>query len=602
MKLTEKILRQYIRESIKTTLNESFLCEAQGDLTNTMMKKIVNHLTAKLNSGDENFKTLLSSLGYNLNYDIKNIKNKYQNLFKKQEISQEVAEDILNAANILSNYTDKNGNIFLRRKEGDNRENVKYLEDDFSTEEVNELIRLKEFMERNGLSYLFDKKAKIGTHKYGMKGKNDDVSNLDFNNITDKEKEKYIGNKIMTVDDAYYEMKKAFVLKYIKAKYGMELKIPNISLPKGNKKLPNSTLIINFDSAVGCPAWNECIVKHACYARGTERIRDTVYQANKNRSLMWKTTQYDGELMKLLMDFVKSYCFNYEAAAREIVNNGLIKTKNFNNLIDKLSTTPLTDAFFTPEIIEIMTKNKRIDNIRLNENGDFIGQWLVDAWDNMAAELAICKIYTSAYTCRHLNYEGVKNIILNSSFVSDKGNIARHFIAIPEEIYNLLDETYNGENDSLIVNNGSITPNYKPLFDIETKQPNGRVYYKCPCDRKIGGKKINCYECQVCYQPNPNENQTIVFVKAHGSGAKNLTRDNINTIGVSQNLIGFDFSTLWKRKNKKNQNESILYKNNHINETTVNNMSNVLPGQRLGIKMVTNNAIKSLYQKLNRGL
>jgi hypothetical protein len=67
-------------------------------------------------------------------------------------------------------------------------------------------------------------------------------------------------------------------------------------------------------------------------------------------------------------------------------------------------------------------------------------------------------------------------------------------------------------------------------------------------------------------------------------------------------LIGFDFSTLWKRKNNKNQNESILFKNNPINETTVNNMSNVLPGQRLGVKMVTNNAIKSLYQKLNGGM
>lgn len=598
-KLTENILRQYVRESINAILNESIICEVQGDITSTMRSKINKYILNKVNSGDENITQLLTTLGYDLNYDVNSRRNRREEIFGNNHISQEVTDDILNTANILSNYTDKNGNIFLRRKEGDNRVNVKYLEDDYSPEEVNELIRLKEFMELAGLSYLFDKASNIGTHKYGMKNANDDTSNLNFNNITDAEKRDYVGDKEMTLGEAEWIMKKNFMDKYMKAKYGMKVEIPNITFSKGNKKLPNSTLIINFDSAVGCPAWNECIVKHACYARSGEKIHNNVYQANKNRSLMWRATQNDPELMKLMMDFVKSYCFNYEGAARELIRGGLVKMKSIDNLVKKISTTPLTDSFFTPEIIEIMSNNKRIENIRLNENGDFIGQWLVDAWDNTAAELKLCGINTSAYTCRHLNYEGVKNIILNSSFVSDKGNVARHFIAVPEEIYNLLEETYNGKNGQLTLTKNTVAPNYKPLFNVETGQANGRVYYKCPCDRKIGDKSINCYQCQVCYQPNPNENQTIVFVKAHGSGAKNLSRDNINTIGVSKNLVGFDFSTLWK---DKKQNESILFKNNTINETTVNSMSNVLPGQRLGIKIVTNNAIKSLYQKLNGGL
>lgn len=600
MKLTENILRQYVRESINAILNENIICEAQGDLTSTMRNKINKYILNKVNSGDENITQLLASLGYDLNYDVKVRRNRREEIFGNNQISQEVTNDILNAANILSNYTDKNGNIYLRRNEVDvDNTTVRYLEDDYSPEEVNELIRLKEFMELAGLSYLFDKASNIGSHRYGMADANDDTSNLDLNNITDAEKRAYVGDKEMTLGEAEWIMKKNFMDKYMKAKYGMKVEIPNISFSKGNKKLPNSTLIINFDSAVGCPAWNECIVKHACYARGGEKIHNNVYQANKNRSLMWRATQNDPELMKLMMDFVKSYCFNYEGAARELIRGGLVKMKSIDNLVKKISTTPLTDSFFTPEIIEIMSNNKRIENIRLNENGDFIGQWLVDAWDNTAAELKLCGINTSAYTCRHLNYEGVKNIILNSSFISGKGNIARHFIAVPEEIYKLLEETYNGKNGSLALIKGTVTPNYKPLFDVKTGQANGRVYYKCPCDRKFGDKSINCYQCQVCYQPNPNENQTIVFVKAHGSGAKNLSRDNINTIGVSKNLVGFDFSTLWK---DKKQNESILFKNNTINETTVNNMSNVLPGQRLGIKIVTNNAIKSLYQKLNGGM
>lgn len=597
MKLSENKLRKYVRESINSLINEMFICEAQGDLTNNIRNQIVKHLTTKFENGDKNVKNLLTNMGYDLDYDIKARRNRREEIFGNNQISQEVADDIINTANILSNYIDKNGNIFLKRNEVDaNNTSVRYLEDDYPPQKVNEIIRLKEFMELMGLSYLFDKQAKIGTHRYGMANTNDNTSNLNFNNITDEEKKIYVGDKEMTLGEAEWLMKKNFMDKYMRAKYGMKVEIPSISFSKGNKKLPNSTLIINFDSAVGCPAWNECIVKHACYARGGEKIHDNVYQANKKRSLMWRATQNDPELMKLMMDFVKSYCFNYEGAAKEIIKNGLVKIKNFDKLIKKISTLPLTDSFFTPEIIEIMTNNKRIDNIRLNENGDFIGQWLVDAWDKTAAELAVCKIYTSAYTCRHLNYEGVKNIILNSSFISNSKNIARHFIAVPEDIYNLLEETYNGKNNSLALINGSITPNYKPLYDIKTGKPNGRVYYKCPCDRKIGNKSINCYECQICYQPNPNENQTIVFVKAHGSGAKTLSRDNINTIGVSQNFLTLDLTTL---KNRKTKNESLLFNTNNINENMFKQTNNTLPGQRLGIKLVANNAIKSLYQNLN---
>ena len=70
-----------------------------------------------------------------------------------------------------------------------------------------------------------------------------------------------------------------------------------------------------------------------------------------------------------------------------------------------------------------MKQFKRIDYIRLNENGDFVGQWLVDAWDNEAGKYQPYGVNVSAYTCRHLNYEGIKNIIINTSFKDGKGNI-----------------------------------------------------------------------------------------------------------------------------------------------------------------------------------
>lgn len=113
MRLTEKKLRQYVRESINSLLNEMFICEAQGDLTTSMRSKINKYITNKINSGDENINQLLGSLGYDLNYDINARRNRREEIFGNNHISQEVTDDILNAANILANYTDKNGNIYI---------------------------------------------------------------------------------------------------------------------------------------------------------------------------------------------------------------------------------------------------------------------------------------------------------------------------------------------------------------------------------------------------------------------------------------------------------------------------------------------------------
>lgn len=583
--LRESDLRRMVRECIHNFINESFVInEAAGDYTTDIKKKLTKYLEDKLNNGDEKTVSLFRDMGYDMNYNINQRQNDRGRIFTKEEgISQEMADDVIKVSNILSKYTDDKGNVCLMRdvdkEKMQGRDTRRYVEDDYKGQDLIFIRRMKDFLDMKGLTYLYDKNANMGTHKYGMETKDSDTSNLDFNNITKKEIDTYIGDKEMAPWEAEFAMKQKLVDDYMKFKYGMKLEVPNVGFSNGNKKLPSSTLIINFDSAVGCPAWNECIVKHACYARGTEKQRNTVYNANKSRTLMWRATKDDPEFMNLLMQFIRSYCVDFEKAANEIIKLKLTKVRGKNKLMEMLSTTPFSDSFFTPEIIEILKKYKRINNIRLNENGDFIGQWLVDAWDREAGEFKIIDINTSAYTCRHLNYEGIKNIILNTSFISSKGKIARHFIAVPENIYNQLDETYMGENNQLTINDGNVLPNYQPLFDINTKKPNGRVYYKCPCDRKVKGEKINCYQCQVCYNPNTNPEQTIVFVKAHGSGAKALSRDSINSVGISKGMLSSPEYNL--------KNEAYAPKSN-----------NTSMAERLGIKTVTNNAIKSLYDKL----
>ena len=390
------------------------------------------------------------------------------------------------------------------------------------------------------------------------------------------------------------KMKKSTIDRYMKSKYGINLDIPNISFSTGNNKLPENTLIINFTTAIGCPAWNECLVKHACYARATEKRTPSVYDGNDKRSLFWLTTQYDETLLSLMMDFARSYCFNYTKAAEALIEKGLFNGKmQAPNLAIKMSKMQLDDPFFTPEIMEVMKEFKRIDNIRLNENGDFVGQWLVDAWDREAGLYQPYGVNVSAYTCRHLNFQGIKNIILNTSYQNGKGNIARSFIALPESVYDALDETYSGNNNELIYIDGIIKPNPQPLYNADSGEnlmtPNGKMYYKCPCGREIGnGKKVGCYQCNLCYQPKNDGIDLYVFVKAHGTYRKELNGYDLikNNIGVSKNFF-------------KNYKDNVPQLQESIQDTSINSIQ---IAQDDGIKGVTNNAIISTnehFKELN---
>lgn len=603
MIINEGYIRNIVRNTINEVINSALILEANisDPYIEKYKDKIKKRIGNLLNSGDESMKKIVDSLGYTSDYDIKTIKDAKRRLFVNNNISNEVTNDILEIAEILSKYTDNGGNVYIKRNEvyGIKQDpNRRYLEDDYSEEDVRNILLMKDFIDRMGLTILYDKTAKLGSRTYGLTNKGGlNTSNFDLNNITDSDAKNFIGDKLMIEDEARWLIKQMILTNYLNAKYGMKLEIPKISFSNGNKKIPTTTLIINFDSAVGCPAWNECIVKHACYARNTEKAKPTVYKANKNKTMAWLATKNDPQMMELLLNMVKAYCFNYGKVADEIIKKGLVKIKNKNKLVDKLIETNLTDPLFTPEIIEILKQYRRIHHIRLNENGDFIGQWLVDAWDEYAKELLICDIYVSAYTCRHLNYEGIKAIILNTSFSTKNENIARNFIAVPENIYEALDETYGGNNNSLVLTNGNVIPSLQPLFSVihledgssAIGNPNGSYYYKCPCGRNIDGDKINCYQCNLCYQPNQFEKPSIVFVKAHGSNADMLKRNTIEGFGVSRNY----FANIASMDGKNKMAEGVIKE-----ETETISNAQIRIAKNTGIKSVTKNAVSSLYEHL----
>lgn len=309
--------------------------------------------------------------------------------------------------------------------------------------------------------------------------------------------------------------------KLINSVYGISLEMPGNPFTYGNAKLPSSSLIVNFTSAHRCPAWNECLVKYACYARTSEHGYKSLFAKNKRLALMWEGSRYDEQIRRDLFNIIRLYAVGLKALV-SAYNKQVAATKN--KKAPKYTQQDLYDIITTegfaglPNEIKELLKNgyntnggvkiKLITDIRLNEEGDFIGQWLLDAVDEFAGDLKEIDISVAAYTCRNLNFNSIKNIIINAS----KGNIgadgnggvanaiARRFYAVPPEVYNSMDETYasqvdnNGKpvgeatyptyvaNKELFGDNkGRIIPYPQPLY-IDGKE-TGQFYYKCPCGR-----------------------------------------------------------------------------------------------------------------------
>ena len=508
---------------------------------------------------------------------------------------------------------------------------------------------------------------------------------------------------------------KAQFNKLLNSKFGYDFRIPTAIYTYGNSKLPDDTLVINFTSAHRCPAWNECLVGYACYARGSEHNYEGLHNKNSNLHMMWAASHDDPELLKSMFRVIKMYLVNPKIIASTLLNNPLTSEKWINflnnyegelNAINKKSinanvnndsivklapfdSSPadsndeemyestkkgkLTEAgkripkpkmpkgasdmlgryiydsnfsdIFDKKDVKVIKSNNRCLKghfIRLNEEGDFIGQWLLDAVDGLAGELKVLGISTTAYTCRNLNYTKIKNIILNASTlnVGTKGekdgevsnSIARRFFAVSTELYNKLEDTYvpsgrrikikrpenpndvkKGEWDGtkelipLIAKGGGYRVRYdlKPftMTDPQTNTPSvtqytdrfdpsgnptvkNRLYYKCPCGRHgdvlKNGKpiKMDCYLCRMCYEPkDQNVGEIYVLVEVHGDNIDSFNMNKANSArGINNTMSTYR--------------EAREIFNNRLSEHHA--MS-----EKLGMKMISRNGINSVKAHLS---
>lgn len=452
----------------------------------------------------------------------------------KRNDSGEIEIDNNRAGSLGMRKTDK-GN-FSAIADNDTRENVLKLKDFLDKERLTFLFRkvpvIKSFGDRYGFNFK-DSDVYKRLYDIGEKDENGNILNadetpwyktpvdelpLDFSNISKKQIEAfYDGSRVTGLnakigvkskDKFSYDSKewgeiqkyakegKMYLAakRYVERTYGMSFNFggDNDMFKFGNNKINNDTLIVNFSSALRCPAWNECLLKDACYARTGEKNYDENLNKNLKKTFVWERTQTDPKLMDLMSQVIRSYFIRYDLLTRKAY---MINRKKVTQ--DDLCAMTIQEMRDTygQDFIDFVAKTKRGKVVRLNEDGDFIGQWLVDAWDKWAGDLAIIGIKVAAYTCRGLNYEKVKNIIINVSqqWITQGQNssaFAHYFYAIEPEVYDKLEDTYSGENFGMEFDeDGKITPVYRSLKE------NGETvayYYKCPCGRgKYRYEEIN---------------------------------------------------------------------------------------------------------------
>ena len=614
-----------IDEIVSKWSDVAFILEedvSNDPFVNAAKKRLSASLGDKLRN-DAELQNKADELGINKDFTPKGYIEARKDAFKNLNISQPVTDKVKKAAQILKAITNSSG--------GQNWNTLRRMVDDNQTDGMsyNEILRMKDFIDSQDLRYMYDpsiKLAKKNTLKFGNKmdkeGNLDDT-NFDMNNITDRHLKQWLSGGErkfnFTEDEAYIEVKRGILNKYLMSSYGIQLDIPNFSL--GNKKVKDA-LLINFTSAFRCPAWNECLLKHACYARNSE---GTYYNnekiGNDKKHLMWEAGHNDPHLMKLIIDMLKAYVVDYGSVKQEVADT--IKANKadseFTSFLEKIggrfniNTFAQLDYRDMPgSILEILKNHTRVRDIRLNENGDFIAQWLLDEFDKVAGDFRLIGVNTAAYSCRNLNFEGIKNIIINASRITMKGSaIARYFYALPAAMYDAFEDTYNGTN----ISNGfnAISRKPMPLYSIDSagnKVPNGNYYYKCPCGRSdfsINGKQlkeVNCYQCHLCYEATDEEmlnklNSTggkyIVFVKAHGikSNLLNNKREQsvAKTVGVSKN---YDFG-------KADDGNAYGSEGMDIDSDTIHESIEQKSGlgQNEAYGLITNNAIHSINEHLN---
>ena len=511
---------------------------------------------------------------------------------------------------------DANGNLEIARKQ-------RYFDTlDMATKK--EVMALRDFLDGEGLTFLYRKAPfpKSWKWRYGVSpGEGPGHANwttpvedltLDFGNISDQQASDYYdGTRKKGIDQQLSQYKKnspewkegkrqigiagrtAMMLeRYVTRRYGMEMTYggdPTL-MKFGNKKIANDTLIVNFTAATRCPAWNECLLKDACYARVGELGHPDTRDKNNRNSIIWSQTEADETLLNLMAQFIRACMVDYPNVAKRM-------KKQFPDVTPESlagMTFNQVRAQYGEDVINLMrtfSSEKGNKIIRLNEDGDFIGQWLVNAWENWARDFELIGVTVAAYTCRALNYENIQSMALNmsqQSLNSKFGNVSHFFYAIDENVYNRLPETYINEttgDKSLDTKAKNIIHQYVTLADNEGVN---RYYYKCPCGRgkyvyapcettgnrkpvpveadpatmepddespkfvTFGGRAYqktrsefgnmaDCYKCRICYgrakeqqiqvdrPPMEQGKPVYVFVKVHGSGDMNFDASKADT-------------------------------------------------------------------------
>ena len=557
------IINRSINEAISLKEGEKYV----SDKYITDFQKNINAAIQDKLKTDSNLQQTANELGINPNYSRKEkMKMMNQNLEPETaNISTSMTDKVKIVVNILREVTNSTGGInqiVLKKNAGsDAYHGLSYAD----------ILRVKDYIDSLDLRFLYDTSINPASkvqfnkgedsklYKFGIIINRDgtyDDSHFDLNDINKNQFDTwYTDSRQETISQAkaFIEMKEQIVDKYLQSVYGVQFNTPNFAL--GNQKVTDA-LMINFTSAFRCPAWNECLVKHACYARAGEgRHYNNVKPSNDKKNLMWMACQDDPKLTKMVYDLLKAYVVDWDKVLKSLKTAKLGKVGS----ISKISQMYFKDM--PEQLLEIVKQCKRVSYIRLNENGDFINQDLLESFDNLAGDFKYIGVNTAAYSCRNLNFKGIKNIVINASRMEMEGpTIARYFYAIPVKMYEAFEDTYTSR--SMTNSFDSIGKNPLPLFSVDAngnKTPNGSFYYKCPCSRedfslvnaKNGNVKenqsVNCYQCHLCYEPNDdsilaklqNGGKYFVFVKAHGSHANVLDekRENeiIKKIGVPEN-------------------------------------------------------------------
>lgn len=524
--LTEEQFEKYIR----STIAESFVSEKNATkLSKDKLDAITAHMSQRAREGDANLLQKAKENGINIDSLAGRIDHRdYTSNFKAQVTALlDQRNDEINRW--VANYLPALRSIYLHDTDDGQKISKPIINgrimNSFSNDERKNILLLRDFLDKEGLTFLYRKATKPTTviSRYGLSVQDADVNcytpvdklGLDFSNVSDSEIEEYYdGTRIKWINkklkelgfdapadkkvakgsEAYEAAKdislvgknKMTAERYVQRTYGMEFSFGKAKqlFSYGNQKISDDTLIVNFSAAIRCPAWNECLLKDACYARTTEKNYDNTLNRNLKTNLIWEQTKEDPELMQLMLELIRSYLFDYS----KIV--GLAgKKENRKVTQDELCKLSISDIQnkYGEEAVETLRNTSRAKIIRLNEDGDFIGQWLVDAWDKWAEDLKLAGIVVTAYTCRALNYEKVSSMIINLSqegLLKGKNApaVAHFFYAVSPDEYNTLGETYGGSRgfDLEVQPNGKIIPVYRKL------EEDGNIkgyYYKCPCGR-----------------------------------------------------------------------------------------------------------------------